>query len=827
MKKNPCNPLSTLRHLAGTVLLVLLATACNSDETLTDPQGNPLNPDGTVTISRLDVRMAGDGDAASAANAAPAPADPGAAPGTANGVKTDFVAGDVLHLMVVATEADDHNNNRQLSTATYNGTSWTLNPAIKLPQNAQDAYMIDIIYDSKRTEYKRYIYDFDDANFYAADNHYRAGMELGSHVNDGTPWPDSDPTKATAKEDANGNAYFRDGLYCTGGTSYSGEGSTVYGSLTIAPGGTLTVGMMHCNALVRVSSLINQLGSPVARAEIITAPDAYTPYHTFTLHSSCEADGQTPGAGFAPESLPWQAVIGTNGYYRPLSIRLTLADGRTFTVPLPGAGTDGFYTNFNHVYTYRLTLLPGSFSATLDDSQNGVAWLPQPDPAVPQGYTAIRTRADLEAIGATLRSMSGNYILMNDIDLTPANPASPTPAELWTPLGYETEGVDPGNIENTCALFSGRFNGNGHTLRGLTIRSERQKLGLFVWLNGAIIYNLHFSEARVEGTKLDDNAYERGIGTLAGYVRFDSTISLCSATDCTVAYTGENSNASTLGIGALVGTNFSNDKAYRLTLTRCHATRCTVSGGNADFAGGLVGSNGGFTSLIGCYTRSATVSGSYYAGGLVGSNGYGNANNLLYGCYSATATVSGGKRGNGALAGWNFGADFDSSNDLINLIVSCYATNPATAPALKLVDINDNGSGSGTIANTHGNARIIACLSPLSNRNDELPNSTSDGSLGTGYPAAGTPIVSLATRTATPGYLPLVADAALGSLPALGLGFTYADAATGISLSAPGIAVAADGSISLVTTVWNARTHLWSQLEDNSKVMPPLLGWGE
>lgn len=415
MKNKPTNPLSTLRHLAGTALLVLLATACQTDETPTDAHGNPLNPDGTVSISRLDVRIGeggGEGGGQSTARVgtnegtaqssgqSTAPtraADEADAKGYVDGVKTRFVTKDVLHVAIAVTKADVFSNNYQLSTATYDGTGWTLNPIIKLPQDARDTYDIQIFYDGKTTVYDRYIFDPSYSDYYTKGNFDKASFEMYYHVNNGERWPDNVPVKAKALQDANGNAYFRDGLFCIGGKSYS-DASSDSGSLAITSRGTLTVGMIHMNALVRISSITNQLGSPVARAELITAPVEGSP-SKFTLRGSGEVPGQTPPSATpsaTPGNLPWQAVIGSGNIYEcyhPTSILLTLADGRQFTIALPdpagGNGNpDGFRPRINSVYTYRLTLLPGSFTAIPDntggsDGSGNLPWQPQPDPADP------------------------------------------------------------------------------------------------------------------------------------------------------------------------------------------------------------------------------------------------------------------------------------------------------------------------------------------------------------------------------------------------------------------------------------------------------------
>ena len=76
----------------------------------------------------------------------------------------------------------------------------------------------------------------------------------------------------------------------------------------------------------------------------------------------------------------------------------------------------------------------------------------------------IRTAADLNAVRNFL---SGSYTLMNDIDLAAAGYTN------WVPIGtYDTP-------------FTGKFNGNGHKITGLTINMSGEICdGLFGYLSG-------------------------------------------------------------------------------------------------------------------------------------------------------------------------------------------------------------------------------------------------------------------------------------------------------------------------------------------------------
>lgn len=321
-------------------------------------------------------------------------------------------------------------------------------------------------------------------------------------------------------------------------------------------------------------------------------------------------------------------------------------------------------------------------------------------------------------VGPLTFSLDARYILMNDIDLTPKDgPAigkdlngidQVKSEQLWTPIGDSTP------------PFTGRFHGNGFTIRGMTIYSSAAYLGLFGCIKGAVIYNVHLQDARVKGTT--SNYY---IGSLVGSCDY-STISSCSAngTGCAAQSTGN-----TYNIGGLVGNNNSG------TLTRCHATTCSIlSDVQRLYAGGLVGRNQG--TLASCYTAGCTAdctNSNNIFGGLVGYN-----NSTIYGCYATYAQKSDASIGDfGSLVGLN----------TQGITASSYAIN-ATDGTLGLVGDNNGGT-------------ITACVSPFK-------NVQSNGATGSGGsdPNGGSywEIISNGNGTFSGGYAPLTDAKLLESL---------------------------------------------------------------
>ena len=119
---------------------------------------------------------------------------------------------------------------------------------------------------------------------------------------------------------------------------------------------------------------------------------------------------------------------------------------------------------------------------------------------VPSGYTGIYTAADMNSVR---NSLSGKFILMNDIDLSAFN---------WTPIGTEKK------------PFAGSFDGNGHIIRNLyvskTVTAEYYA-GLFGFVSGSLT-NIKVENARIDIT----SSHQLSVGIIAGR---SSTITNCSA----------------------------------------------------------------------------------------------------------------------------------------------------------------------------------------------------------------------------------------------------------------------------------------------------------
>lgn len=90
--------------------------------------------------------------------------------------------------------------------------------------------------------------------------------------------------------------------------------------------------------------------------------------------------------------------------------------------------------------------------------------------------TQISDEAGLKAIA---NDLTGDFVLTQDITLSGE----------WTPIGTE------------AAPFKGKINGNGHSIKGLTVTSGKDNQGFFSFTKGATIQNVRFVGATVKGDK--------------------------------------------------------------------------------------------------------------------------------------------------------------------------------------------------------------------------------------------------------------------------------------------------------------------------------------
>ena len=358
--------------------------------------------------------------------------------------------------------------------------------------------------------------------------------------------------------------------------------------LIVADGQTVTYGsptLRFTHRTARVAIVLTDYTEGLASVQLTGLstegdnPDIITPY---------DKGSNTYTALVAPQSV----AAGTT------FITCTFTNGKVFVYKMKNA-TD-WQAGGEYTYTVSLAAAKdlgytiesnGSYTVTSADGLMNIAKL------VNGGKTDI------------------NITLTADIDLTGKN---------WTPIGT--------SFSNK---YTGTFDGGGHTIKGLTVTTNDQFVGLFGSIgNAGTVKNVMMEDVQITSNRSSGFA-----GGVAGYS--DGTIENCSVSGSvsgTVyvggvvgaqwegSITGCSSSATVKGmvhVGGVVGqTNGS------ATLTACYATgnvtleidpRKNIAGGS------LVGFNGGSRGLLACYatgnvTSTGSSTGNVHIGGFLGDN---------------------------------------------------------------------------------------------------------------------------------------------------------------------------------------------------------------
>ena len=230
-----------------------------------------------------------------------------------------------------------------------------------------------------------------------------------------------------------------------------------------------------------------------------------------------------------------------------------------------------------------------------------------------QGYTIIKTAADLNNIR---NNLSGKYILMGDIDLSSYS--------NWTAIGTIT------------SAFKGELNGNGYTIKNLTIDSSSDSQGLFGYVDSAEFRNLYLSNVDIKSSY----GY---VGALVGYVKDNDIVDIENVHVLSGSVTGADN------VGGLVG--YGNYTRISNSSSAASVTSTSTSSANA---GGLVGYLRSSSSITNSYSTGSVTSKTTgsdkddYAGGLVGFLGGATIIKYSY----ATGTLNSANNKEGALVGY-------------------------------------------------------------------------------------------------------------------------------------------------------------------------------
>jgi len=193
----------------------------------------------------------------------------------------------------------------------------------------------------------------------------------------------------------------------------------------------------------------------------------------------------------------------------------------------------------------------------------------------PGGYTPVYTPEDLDNVR---NDLTGNYILMNDIDLSEWG--------TWTSIiGSYNQTVVPYEFEP----FSGVFDGNGYAIKNLS-----GKYGLFARLKNASVRNLGMIACEI-GDRYSNNE----VGAIANITVSSSIVNCYNTGDVHgSALSGGFAVLTFASAGGIAG------KATDSVISKCYnvgmITASTDVGYNEAFVGGIVGTASN-TQISNCY----------------------------------------------------------------------------------------------------------------------------------------------------------------------------------------------------------------------------------
>ena len=343
--------------------------------------------------------------------------------------------------------------------------------------------------------------------------------------------------------------------------------------LIVADGQTVTYGsptLRFTHRTARVTIVLTDYTEGLASVQLTGLstegdnPDIIVPY---------DKGSNTYTAIVAPQSV----AAGTT------FITCTFTNGKTFVYKMKNA-TD-WQAGGEYTYTVSLAAAKdlgytiesnGSYTVTSADGLMNVAEL------VNGGKTDI------------------NITLDTDIDLTGKN---------WTPIGT--------SFSNK---YTGTFDGGGHTIKGLTVTTNDQFVGLF----GSIGYAGTVKNVMMEDVQITSNRSSGFAGGVAGYS--DGTIENCSVSG---------SVSGTVYVGGVVGAQWNG------SITGCSSS-ATVKG--TVYVGGVAGQTNGGATLTACYATGNVIieiapKKNISGGGLVGMNG-GKGVRACYATGNVTSTGS-------------------------------------------------------------------------------------------------------------------------------------------------------------------------------------------
>ena len=277
--------------------------------------------------------------------------------------------------------------------------------------------------------------------------------------------------------------------------------------------------------------------------------------------------------------------------------------------------------------------------------------------------------ATVEELAAINENLSGHYILTADIDLASVE---------WTPIGAYApsgESEEEQEIPAVETAFTGTFDGQGYTIRNLTINQpEGWAMGLFGCANNAQIGNFTLENASVDAALMSAD--------VVGYAYCSTVSGVTLVNGKVTAHAGEMSAEGMYGgiVGAGMGSMIENCSAQ---------AEIILPDGTAN--AGIVGGGLEMTSVVGC-TATGTVTAGNNCYGLGGVSGCGFAAEQFTDNVAENVTITAGDNcfWIGGITGYAGGFDDESLGMPVTVFKNCAVKNVS-------VTTGENADGVGDI----------------------------------------------------------------------------------------------------------------------------------
>lgn len=430
-----------------------------------------------------------------------------------------------------------------------------------------------------------------------------------------------------------------------------------------------------------------------------------------SLHQSSNGGANSYLFSLKPQPSEGQTTLTTvfGAYNRPAE----LADGNRLNVSMT-------YSQLKGLSDITATLGDWTPVGNLPDFDGGLQTIP--------GYdVVIRTPEDLATFAAAVNSGANIYSLDKGEEMKASEAKVIQPIDIdLSQLKASTNGKYAATANNWIAIgnekhpFTGAYNGNGHTIAGMTITNHYQNpyIGFFGLTEASLLTDIQLKDAKIE---LTTQPYETTIGLLAGKV-LNGSVGQCSTSGSI------NVSCTAATVGGLIGF-FEANRQADITLCR---TDVVIDGRNTGntfdnylFAGGVIGLNNGRLFSCSATGKSITLHGGFvYAGGVAGAN----QKSLLFACCTTTdINLTGGKAYAvaGGVVGFNAAATLDSnyatgmvavsgSGDATlfkagaicghhqeeSVIDNCYGAGRTSTVANGIADTKTNGKGTSNLEST-------------------------------------------------------------------------------------------------------------------------------